>query len=72
MNDIGSFLKVVISATIGVVVVTAIAIPVIGDVTIEDGTANKDAIESMLGLVPLLLVVAIVVGVVAIAINRSR
>lgn len=70
--EIGNFLKVVIGATIAVVIVSAIAIPVIGGVTIPDGTANKSAIESMLGLVPLLLVVAIVVTVVGVAISRSR
>lgn len=70
--DLSKFLGTVITATVSVLIVATVAIPIIGGITIPAGTANKAAIESMLGLVPLLLVVAVVVMVVAVAISKYK
>ena len=66
------FLSSVIMASVATVVIVSIAIPIVGGATIPEGTANKSAIESMLGLIPLLLVIAVVVAVLAVAFrNRA-
>lgn len=70
--DLKTLLTGIISASVGVVVVTAIAMPVVANATIPEGLEQSAAIKSMLGLVPLMLIIAIVMGVVAIAIGRSR
>ena len=70
--ELKGFLGTVIMASVATVVVVSIAIPIIGSATIPEGTANKSAIESMLGLIPLLLVIAIIMAVLAVAIARGR
>lgn len=70
--ELGKFLGTTIAATLSTVVVVSVAIPVIGEAIIPEGTKFGTAIESMIGLVPLMLVVAIVVGVVAVAISKYR
>lgn len=70
--ELKGFLGTVIMASVATVVVVSIAIPIIGGATIPEGTANADAIESMLGLIPLLLVIAIIMAVLAVAIARGR
>lgn len=70
--ELKGFLSSVIMASVATVVIVSIAIPIIGGATIPEGTANGDAIASMLGLIPLLLVIAVVVAVLAVAFrNRA-
>lgn len=70
--ELKGFLGTVIMASVATVVVVSIAIPIIGSATIPADTPNKSAIESMLGLIPLLLVIAIIMAVLAVAIARGR
>lgn len=70
--DLKSLLTGIVTASVGVVVVTAIAMPVVADAVIPEELEQAAAIKSMLGLVPLMLIIAIVMGVVAIAIGRSK
>ena len=70
--ELKGFLGTVIMASVATVVVVSIAIPIIGSATIPEGTANKAAIESMLGLIHLLLVITIIMAVLAVAIARGR
>lgn len=64
MLNLGKFIGSVISAVLGIVVVVTIALPILAENQASPSVANADAINAMLGLVPLLLVIAIVVGVV--------
>lgn len=68
--ELKSFLSSVIMASVATVIIVSVAIPIVGSATIPEGTANKSAIESMLGLIPLLLVIAVVVAVLAVAFTR--
>lgn len=70
--ELKSMLSTIITAAISVVVVTSIAIPVISGATIPSTLENADAIKSMLALIPLMLVIAIVLGVVAVAVSRGK
>lgn len=69
--EIGGFFKTVIMASIGTVVVLGVALPVVTSASIPDTYGQADALESMLELIPLLLVIAIVLAVVAVAISRK-
>lgn len=68
--ELGKFVGLVIGASIATVIVVSVALPIIGGATIPEGTANASAIQSMLGLVPLLLIVAIVVMVLGVALSK--
>lgn len=70
--DFRNFLGIVLSASVGAIVVCTVVIPILSGITIDSSVANHDAIEKMLGLIPLLLVIAIVMFVVAVAIGRTR
>lgn len=69
--EIGSFFKTVIMASIGTVIVVGVALPIVTGATIPEGYGQADALESMLELIPLMLVIAIVLAVVAVAISRK-
>lgn len=69
--EIGSFFKTVIMASIGTVVTVGVALPIVTSATIPEGYAQKSALESMLALIPLMLVIAIVLAVVTVAISRK-
>lgn len=70
--EVGKFATNLIIIIVGVVLVTAVALPILSGVTIAEGTPNKGAIESMLGIVPILLVVAIVMAVIYMFISRRE
>lgn len=70
--EIKGFLSTVLMASIATVVIVSVAIPIIGGATIPEGTANADAIKSMLGLVPLLLVIGVIMAVLAVAVSRGK
>ena len=69
--EIGSFFKTVIMASIGTVIVVGVALPIVTGATIPETYEQKDALQSMLSLIPLMLVIAIVLAVVTVAISRK-
>lgn len=70
--EVGRFATNLVIIIVGVVLVTAVALPILSGVVIAEGTPNGDAIESMLGIVPILLVVAIVMAVIYMFISRRE
>lgn len=70
--EVGKFAGALVSVIVGILLVTALGIPVIKSaIGTLDSTADKDII-TMLGVVPLLLVVAIIVGIVGMFISRKE
>lgn len=68
--EVGRFVGGVVSVVISVLMITALGIPVVKS-AITGLDAEKDAdIISMLQVIPLLLVVAVIVGIVALFISR--
>lgn len=68
--EVGRFVGGVVSVVISVLMITALGIPVVKS-AISGLDAEKDAdIISMLQVIPLLLVVAVIVGIVALFISR--
>ncbi len=68
--EVGRFVGGVVSVVISVLMITALGIPVVKSaISGLDATADADII-SMLEVVPLLLVVAVIVGIVGLFISR--
>lgn len=68
--EVGRFVGGVVSVVISVLMITALGIPVVKS-AISGLDATKDAdIISMLEVIPLLLVVTVIVGIVALFISR--
>lgn len=68
--EVGRFVGGVVSVVISVLMITALGIPVVKSaIGSLDATADKDII-SMLQVIPLLLIVAVIVGIVALFISR--
>lgn len=62
--DIQKFVGGVIAAIVCVIIVVAVGIPIISANVVPETVANADAINSMIQIIPLLLVVAIIIAVV--------
>ena len=62
--DIQKFVGGVIGAIVCVIIVVAVGVPILTTNQVADGTPNADAINSMINIIPLLLVVAIIIAIV--------
>lgn len=71
-GSMGSFSKVTMEVVISVILLVAVCIPILTNMTIADGVANKSIIETLIGIMPVLLAVAIILGVVYTIIIRRR
>ena len=68
--EVGKFVGGVVGVVIAVLMITALGIPVIKSaVGSLDATADKDILQ-MLEVIPILLGVAVIVGIVALFISR--
>lgn len=70
--EVGKFATSLIIIIVGVVLVTSVALPILAGVTIGESVPNADAIESMLGILPILLVVALVMATIYMFISRRE
>lgn len=73
MNTNG-FIKDIVAVTIAVVVITAVAIPIIGGSILTDasGLTNYAQINTILEILPVFLVIAVLVGVIAMFVTSRR
>ena len=73
MNTNG-FVKDIVAVTIAVVVITAVAIPIIGGsiLTSDSGLTNYAQINTILEILPVFLVIAVLVGVIAMFVTSRR
>lgn len=65
-----SFSKVAMEVVVAIILLCAVALPIIGSMTVPDGIANGDIISTLIGIIPVLLAVAIILGVVYAVITR--
>ena len=70
--EVGKFASNLVLIIVSVILVASVALPILAGVTIPEGTANKSAIESMLGIIPILLIVAVVMAVIYMFISRRE
>lgn len=62
--SVEKFVTAVVGIIVAVVVTVVIAIPVLADNQVAETVANASSINSMLGIIPLLIVVGIIMAVV--------
>lgn len=69
-----SFIRDIVAVTIAVVVITAVAIPIIGGsiLTEASGLDNYTQINTILEILPVFLVIAVLVGVIAMFVTSRR
>lgn len=73
MNTNG-FIRDIVAVTIAVVVITAVAIPIIGGsiLTESSGLTNYAQINTILQILPVFLVIAVLVGVIAMFVTSKK
>lgn len=64
MADMSKFTSSIMEAVVGIILVAAVAIPIISGMTISSSVENADIIKTLIGIVPVLLTVAIILAVV--------
>ena len=69
-----SFIRDIVAVTIAVVVITAVPIPIIGGsiLTSDSGLTNYAQINTILQILPVFLVIAVLVGVIAMFVTSKR
>lgn len=70
--DIQKFVGGVIGAIVAVIVIVAVAIPVIGANQVADTVTNYAAMNSMINIIPLLLIVSVILGVIGMFLMRKK
>ena len=62
-TSLSSLIGTVLFAVIGIVLVIAVGVPIISEFTVDSTVANADAINTMIGVIPLFLVLMILIVV---------
>lgn len=62
-TSLSSLIGTVLFAVIGIVLVVAVGVPIISDFAVDSTVANADAINTMIGVIPLFLVLMILIVV---------
>lgn len=67
----GNFTKAIMEAVVAVILLTAVAIPIINGMPEVTGS-NASIINTLVGIIPVLLAVAVILGVVYAVILKPR
>lgn len=67
----GNFTKAIMEAVVAVILLTAVAIPIINGMPTVTGT-NATIINTLVGIIPVLLAVAVILGVVYAVILKPK
>ena len=67
----GNFTKAIMEAVVAVILLTAVAIPIINGMPEVTGS-NATIINTLVGIIPILLAVAVILGVVYAVILKPR
>ena len=67
----GNFTKAIMEAVVAVILLTAVAIPIINGMPTVSG-ANASIINTLVGIIPVLLAVAVILGVVYAVILKPK
>jgi len=72
MADMSSFSRVSMEVIISVILLVAVCIPILTKMTVPSTMENGDIISTLISIIPVLLAVAIILGVVYSIIIRRR
>lgn len=72
MANLKGLTSSLMEAVIEIILVCAVAIPIIGGMTIPSSIKNAEIIETLVGIVPVLLAVAVILGVVYATVLKGK
>lgn len=72
MASLNNLTSSLMEAVVGIILVAAVAIPIIGGMTIPETIENDDIIKTLIGIVPVLLTVAVILGVVYATVLKKK
>ncbi len=72
MADMSNFSRVSMEVIISVILLVAVCIPILTKMTVPSTMENGDIISTLISIIPVLLAVAIILGVVYSIIIRRR
>lgn len=70
--NIKQWLGGIIALVVGVIITVTVAVPIIADNQVADTVSNSSALNSMLGVLPILIVVGLIVAAVGMFISSKR
>lgn len=62
--NVGKFVSLVFGVIVAIIMIVVVAIPIISENQVGTGVANATAINSIINIVPILLVVSILMAIV--------
>lgn len=68
--NVGSFTEGIVGLIIGVILLTAVAIPVISANAVPEGFSMKSTLDTIINTIPIFIAVALIVSVVGMFIAR--
>ena len=71
-DGMSNFSKIAMESVVAVILLCAVALPIISSFTIADTVPNHDVIESLIYIIPVILAVAVIIGIVYSVILKRR
>lgn len=71
-DSMSNFSNIAMQAVLAVILLCAVALPIISSFTIADTVPNHDVIESLIYIIPVILAVAVIIGIVYSVILKRR
>ena len=71
-DSMSNFSKIAMEAVVAVSLLCSVALPIISSFTIADTVPNHDVIESLIYIIPVILAVAVIIGIVYSVILKRR
>lgn len=72
-DSMSNFSKVAMEAVVAVILLCAVALPIMTSFTIEDTVPNHDVIQNLIYIIPVILAVAVIIGIVySVILKRSE
>lgn len=68
--NVGNFTEGIVALILGVVLLTAVAIPIISSNAVPDGFAMKGALDTIINTIPIFIGIALIMAVVGMFIVR--
>lgn len=70
--DTNKYVSAVIGIVISAIVIFGVFLPIVGSLTIPEGTANASILENIIGILPVLLILVLLVAVASMLIIKGK
>lgn len=71
-DNMSNFSKIAMEAVVAVILLCAVALPIITSFTISSDVPNHDVISTLISIIPVILAVAVIIGIVYSVILKRR